>query len=78
MAYTKEIAMSDPLNGLDAYAEALQIQNNGGFCPHCNSALGHFSNCPLICRETAEAHSIALGNVTEADRIIAHGWGVAL
>jgi len=70
--------MSDNFNSLDAYAEALQIQNNGGVCPSCNSVLGHYSRCPLICRETAEAHSIVLGNVIEADRIIAHGWGVAL
>jgi hypothetical protein len=70
--------MSDPHNSTDAYAHALEVQNNGGVCEHCNSALGHRSTCPLICRETAEAHSIALGNVTEADRIIARGWGVAL
>lgn len=65
-------------NSIDAYAKALQTQNNGGVCEHCNSALGHFINCPLINREVAEARSVALGNVTEADRIIAHGWGVAL
>ena len=70
--------MSDNFNSFDAYAEALQTQNNGGVCSSCHSALGHYSRCPLICCETAEAHSIALGNVTEADRIIAHGWGVAL
>ena len=70
--------MSDNFNSLDAYAEALQAQNEGGFCEHCNNISGHFRNCPLICRETAEAHSVALGNVTEADRIIARGWGVAL
>ena len=70
--------MSDPFNSTDAYADSLQTQNEGGFCEHCNSISGHFRNCPLICRETAEAHSIALGKVTDADRIMAHGWGVAL
>ena len=70
--------MSDPFNSLDAYAQALQTQNNGGVCEHCNSALGHFRNCPLICRETAEAHSVALGTITAEDRIWAHGLGVQL
>ena len=70
--------MSDNHNSYDAYTQELANQNAGGFCQHCNSTSGHFKNCPLICRETAEAHSVALGNVTEADRIIARGWGVAL
>jgi hypothetical protein len=70
--------MSDNHNSYDAYAQELATQNAGGECRHCHSTSGHTFLCPLICRETAEAHSIALGNVTEADRIIARGWGVAL
>jgi hypothetical protein len=63
-------ALSDP------YADALQAQNEGKACTHCHSRFGHYSVCPLINRETAEAHSIALGNVTESDRIISRGWGI--
>ena len=70
--------MSDPLNSTDAYAQELQSQNEGKPCSSCGSRFGHYRECPLLCRETAEAHSVALGNVTEADRIIARGWGVAL
>jgi hypothetical protein len=70
--------MSDNFNSYDAYAQELANQNEGLPCKHCSSRFGHYSVCPLICRETAEAHSVALGNVTEADRIIARGWGVAL
>ena len=70
--------MSDPYNSTDAYSEALAAQNEGKACPHCSSRFGHYRECPLLCRSTAEAHSVALGNITEADRIIARGWGVAL
>lgn len=62
----------------DAYADALQAQNEGKACTHCHSRFGHYSVCPLINRETAEAHSIALGNVTESDRNFAHALGVSL
>ena len=70
--------MSDPLNSTDAYAQELQSQNEGKPCSSCGSRFGHYSVCPLICRDTAEAHSVALDNVTEADRIIAHSLGVKL
>ena len=65
--------MSDPLNSTDAYSEALATQNAGGFCQHCNSTSGHFRNCPLICRATAEAHS---AERSEADHLILHALGV--
>lgn len=61
---------------LDLYAEALIAQNNGGTCKHCGSALGHRSTCPLICRETAEAHGAVDNGLTEADGILLRGLGV--
>ena len=68
--------MSDNFNSLDAYAEALQIQNNGGFCPHCNSALGHYSHCGLINRNAGEAQRAVASGLAEADAIALHGLGV--
>ena len=61
---------------LDAYAESLIAQNNGGYCAHCGASLGHLSVCPLICRETAEAHSAVDNGITEADIISLKGLGV--
>jgi len=62
---------------LDRYAKALQIQNAGGTCPHCNSAAGHFSVCPLINRAVAEARAV-LNEPSEADIIAARGFGIDL
>lgn len=70
--------LRDKLTQPDRYADALAAQNLGGECPHCYSESGHFNYCPLINRESAEAHSIALNQFTEADRIVLHGLGVAL
>ena len=64
------------MNKLDAYYEALIAQNNGGTCKHCDSSIGHFATCPLICRETAEAHSAVDNGITEADSILLKGLGV--
>jgi hypothetical protein len=44
----------------DRYARALQTQNDGGVCEGCGSALGHFSICPLINRNVAEATNAVL------------------
>ena len=41
----------------DEYATQQARQNSGLLCKHCGSPSGHFKHCPLICRETAEAHS---------------------
>ena len=70
--------MSDPYNSTDAYADALQAQNEGGFCEHCNSISGHFRNCGLINRNAGEALRAAKGEYTVQDKIIAHALGVAL
>jgi|ERR1700690_1483909 len=72
----KEDTMQTPESKLDLYAEALIAQNAGGTCKHCESSLGHRSTCPLICRETAEAHSAVDNGVTEADSILLKGLGV--
>ncbi len=46
-------------------------------CPHCKAEWGHFLHCPLINRESAEAHS-RLFKPTEADKIAAHALGIEL
>ena len=68
--------MNAPEYKLDAYYEALIAQNAGGTCKHCGSSLGHYSVCPLINRETAEAHSAVDNGITEADNIRLKGLGV--
>lgn len=55
------------------YAEELIRQNQGEKCSHCGASSGHFSVCPLINREVAEARSAAL---TEGDTILLRGLGV--
>ena len=62
---------------IDAYAEALIIQNKGGVCPHCKSALGHYSYCRLINRETGEAQRAAeAGNISKEDAVRLRALGV--
>ena len=68
--------MQTPESKLGLYAESLIAQNNGGTCRHCGSSLGHYSVCPLINRETAEAHSAVDNGITEADSILLKGLGV--
>lgn len=45
----------------DEYAKQIARQNQGETCAHCGSPSGHYKQCPLICRETAEARSAANG-----------------
>jgi hypothetical protein len=59
---------------MDRYAQALQAQNEGGVCPDCRSALGHFSHCPLLNRNVAEAQSATL---SESDTLHAHALGIS-
>lgn len=40
--------MNTPEHKLDEYTRQLQIQNAGGTCEHCGSALGHFNICKLM------------------------------
>lgn len=40
--------MQAPEFKLDEYARQLQIQNAGGVCEHCHSAVGHFNVCPVL------------------------------
>ena len=62
---------------IDAYAEALIIQNKGGVCPYCKSALGHYSYCGLINRETGEAQRAAeAGNISKEDAVRLRALGV--
>ena len=62
---------------IDAYAEALIIQNKGGVCPHCKSALGHYSYCGLINREIGEAQRAAeAGNISKEDAVRLRALGV--
>jgi hypothetical protein len=68
--------MSDPYNSTDAYADALQAQNEGGFCEHCNSISGHFRNCGLINRNAGEAQRAIKGELSKADETLLHGLGV--
>ena len=65
-------------NSTDAYADALQAQNEGKACPHCFSRFGHYSHCGLINRNVGEAQRAAQGEYTVQDKIIARGWGVEL
>jgi hypothetical protein len=65
---------------IDAYAEALLTQNAGGVCPHCKSALGHYSYCPLLSRSVAEECSAQRAaeaeNISKADAEHLHALGV--
>ena len=62
---------------LDEYARVLLGQNNNIPCPHCKSALGHYSFCVLINRETGEAQRAAeAGNISKEDAERLHGLGV--
>ena len=62
---------------IDAYAEALIIQNKGGVCPHCKSALGHYSYCGLINHEIGEAQRAAeAGNISKEDAVRLRALGV--
>ena len=76
---------------MDEYAKQLFRQNEGKHCEHCNSCLGHFSNCSLINREASEAilrfnaenHSYTrmdeiVPEFTEGDVIALHALGVRL
>jgi hypothetical protein len=58
---------------MDRYWQALKVQNEGGTCADCGADSGHFGHCPLINRNTAEAHSKTL---SEGDSILLHGLGV--
>lgn len=42
---------------MDEYVRQNTIQNNGGVCEHCGSAIGHYNVCPLINRTIAEARN---------------------
>jgi hypothetical protein len=62
---------------IDAYAEALIIQNKGGVCPNCKSALGHYSYCGLLNREVGETQRAAeAGNISKEDAIRLRTLGV--
>jgi hypothetical protein len=64
--------METPIVG-DEYERVRQLQNSNQPCPHCKAEQGHTFLCPLINRETAEAHS---AERSEADRLILHALGV--
>lgn len=40
--------MRQPESGIDEYSRQQAIQNAGGTCEHCGSAMGHKVFCPLI------------------------------
>ncbi len=62
---------------LDEYARVLIGQNNNIPCPHCKSALGHYSFCGLINRETSEAQRAAeAGNISKEDAVRLRALGV--
>ena len=65
------------VRGQDEYQRQTVRQNAGLYCEHCGSESGHYVNCPLINRTTAEAHSVVRGQVP-ADNIYAHALGVDL
>lgn len=48
-------------------------QNEGRPCIHCGSRFGHYSVCPLINREVAEARSATL---SKGDEIVLYALGV--
>jgi hypothetical protein len=41
---------------MDEYVRQNIIQNNGGLCEYCGSAIGHYNVCGLLNRSTGEAH----------------------
>ena len=74
-----------PESKLDEYAKQAFRQNRNLPCEHCGSSMGHRSTCPLLNEGVANVIA-AVSYVatklydiyTEADRIIARGWGVKL
>lgn len=59
--------MSEDAHKTDEYFTQIVKQNLGGLCDHCGSSAGHFSYCPLLNREAAEAKAAGQGEFTQAD-----------